>query len=294
MKTPSISVIMPVYNAQAYLRESIQSILNQTFVDFEFIIVNDGSTDISCEIISSFYDSRIKVINNDSNKGNYKARNIGMENAKGKYFCVMDSDDISKPNRLETQFNFLERNLEVGICGSLISFIGSDTVLDRPSSYEDIKVLYIKDNYCTHPSLMMRSSFLKKYKLRYNEEYIYSSDYDLVSRAIRVFKVVNLPDVLLEYRWHSSQISQKNESQQHFIADRIRINQLSNFNPNREEKILHLLLVSQKHIANSRQFREIQRWASYLLEKNYESGFYDSNRLVNFLRSSLKNKIILD
>lgn len=292
MKPPLISVIMPVYNSQTYLHESISSILSQTFEDFEFIIINDGSVDDSVDIISKFQDDRIRLINNKTNKGNYWARNIGFDKAEGKYYCIMDSDDISISNRLEVQFDYMEKNPEVGICGSLVRFLPSDKILNRPLSHEEIKISFIKNNYCTHPSLMIRGLLVKEYNLRYNEDYLYSADYDLVSRILARFKVVNLPNVLLKYRLHGSQISQKFQLKQKMYADRIRIKQLSNFDitPNEFEKQLHLQLVTQKYIDNVNNIRELQHWANFLLKQNEKTGYYNSILLANFLRNLLKNR----
>jgi len=106
--SPAISVVMPVYNCEQYVSMAIESILKQSFTDFEFIIIDDGSSDSSSEIIQQFKDPRINYLRNIVNRGNYQARNHGMEIAAGKYVCVMDADDISEHERLEVQFQFLE------------------------------------------------------------------------------------------------------------------------------------------------------------------------------------------
>ncbi|MBI9064269.1 MAG: glycosyltransferase family 2 protein [Marinilabiliaceae bacterium] len=124
MPLPAVSVVMPVYNGAEFLEESIQSILEQTFDDFELIIINDGSTDHSASVINSFKDKRIVTRHYKINQGNYKTRNIGMSMAKGKYICVMDSDDIAYPHRIQTQFDFMEKENSVGVCGSDIEMFG--------------------------------------------------------------------------------------------------------------------------------------------------------------------------
>src|SRR5690554_1848303 len=108
---PEVSVVMPVYNRQEYVSDAISSILNQSFADFEFIIVDDGSTDNSYNLISTFKDSRIKPIKLKENKGNYFARNLGMKRAVGKYICIIDSDDISLPDRIQIQHDFMETHI---------------------------------------------------------------------------------------------------------------------------------------------------------------------------------------
>ena len=120
--TPLISVVMPVYNSDCYLHKSIDSILDQTFVDFEFIIINDGSDDNSENIILSYKDERIIYLKNEYNVGNYLARNIGLKMAKGKYVAIMDADDIAFPNRLARQFMYLEEHKDVKAVGSWFIF----------------------------------------------------------------------------------------------------------------------------------------------------------------------------
>jgi glycosyltransferase involved in cell wall biosynthesis len=114
---PRVSVVMPTYNDALYLRDAIDSILNQTFTDFEFIIVNDGSADDTERIILSYEDKRIRYLKNEVNAGNTVARNKGMEAARGRYIAIMDSDDVSVPDRLETQYKYMERHPGIGILG---------------------------------------------------------------------------------------------------------------------------------------------------------------------------------
>ena len=124
MTSATVTVLMPVYNGEMYLREAIDSILHQTFTDFEFLIINDGSTDNSETIILSYDDSRIRYEKNDSNLKLIATLNKGIELAKGKYIVRMDADDISIPDRIEKQVAFLEKNPDVGICGSWFTAFG--------------------------------------------------------------------------------------------------------------------------------------------------------------------------
>ena len=131
---------MPAYNAEKYIAESIESILSQTFTDFEFIIINDASTDSTKEIIESFQDSRIILINNEQNLGVAKSLNIGIATAKGKYIARMDADDISLPERFQTQFNFMEKNPDIDICGSWARMFGDkDDCMQTLQNHEDIR-----------------------------------------------------------------------------------------------------------------------------------------------------------
>jgi glycosyltransferase involved in cell wall biosynthesis len=203
MKKPLISVVMPVYNAERYLNDSIQSILNQTFKDFEFIIINDGSTDHSKKILEKFKkeDKRIVLINNTKNLGLQKTLNRGLKIAKGRYIARMDADDISLPNRLGIQFSYLEKNKDIFLIG------GSAIVIDeegekigsllKGNNPKKIQKKLLKYNPFVHPSIMFRNTK----EFFYREKFICSEDYDLYLRMISNKKlIVNIPDFLIRYR----------------------------------------------------------------------------------------------
>lgn len=287
MSIPLISVIMPVYNSEKYLRASIESILNQSNGDFEFIIVNDGSTDNSKNILDSFLDSRIKSISNPSNLGNYPSRNLGFLNAKGKYICVMDSDDISYPDRLEKQAIFLEENKEIGLIGS--SIIQSNGIpLFRSSLPEVLKILFLQNNFLFHPSLMFRRELIIKHGLLYNESYRFASDYDFIVRAMRHFPVSIIKDILLMYRVHDSQITVRHRSDQKRYADRIRKSQLEwlGIRFSEQEFQQHLsLLESNRNSPFS--INDYRKWLKKLLSRNESIGYYNNRLLSAFLNSKL-------
>lgn len=217
-----ISVIMPVYNGEKYLREAIDSILCQSFQNFEFIIVDDASTDRSLQIIQSYKDKRIILLQNEQNRGNYPSRNRGLTIATGKYICVMDADDIAYPLRLEKQYKYMEDHPELLAIGTNFDFSISSIRREKPlAAYTDLMIALLEDNTFLHPSLMIRTDVLRKIG-GYDEKYVYSSDYELMTRLTLLGKVENLPDVLMMYRWHSSQISQSCHEAQKKYADEIR------------------------------------------------------------------------
>ena len=220
-KTCPVSVIMPVYNYEKYVAESIQSILNQTYSDFEFIIVDDCSNDNTWDIIQSFSDDRIIAVRNGKNNGNYPSRNRGMKKAGGKYIAVMDGDDIALPDRLWKQYDYLEKHADVLALGTQFDFTGIDYKRRTPVTYEKIRAALLDNNYFLHPSLMIRSAIMKQLN-GYDEKYIFSSDYDLACRLSMLGKVENLPDTCMLYRWHPDQITQKNALRQRMYADDIR------------------------------------------------------------------------
>ena len=212
MKSPGISVIMPVYNAENFLTGAIKSILMQTFSDFEFIILNDGSQDGSLNIIKKFKDKRIKLINNEKNQGYLKLLNYGISIAKGKYIARMDNDDISLPCRFKLQYSFLEKNLDYIMVGSNVKTIDhNDKVLGgkwyEKMDYNTLYALLQFTNCIVHPSVMLRKRDLPVDL--YKEEYYPAEDYELWGRLAKTKKIYNLPEVLFYYRKHSLNASFK-------------------------------------------------------------------------------------
>jgi glycosyltransferase involved in cell wall biosynthesis len=207
--TPTVSVLMCVFNGEKYLREAIDSILCQTFTDFEFIIINDKSTDRSVDIIRSYADPRIRLYSNESNIGLTKSLNKGIDLAKGKYIARMDADDISLPDRLATQVEFMESNPHIGVCGTWFELFGdSNSIVSHPINHDEIILKFFNQNAIGHPTVIIKTSVL--HENRYNEQYITTQDYELWTRlAISGFKFHNIPSVLLRYRWHNQNISKE-------------------------------------------------------------------------------------
>lgn len=211
-----ISVIMSVYNGEKYLRDAIESILCQTYKKFEFIVINDGSTDKTLEILE-FYsrkDNRIKIINNKINKGLIYSLNKGISLAKGKYIARMDADDISEKNRLEEQLKYLEKNKSVAMCSTYIKIFKNSLkqitkVFKTDTEYERIKVKLLFRNYIAHPTIMIRKDIVEKYKLKYESEDKGMEDYGLWLKLIKKEEIVTIPQPLLKYRFLSNSISSK-------------------------------------------------------------------------------------
>ena len=218
-----VTVLMPVYNGALYLREAIDSILNQSYSDFEFLIINDGSIDKSVEIINSYHDTRINLVSNEINKGLIYSLNRGLEIACGKYIARMDCDDISMPDRLAKQVDLMENSPEIGVCGSWIEyFVGCQSLLKLPITDKKIRRTMIFRNPMAHPTVMMRSSVLKKNKLYYDPSYHYVEDYELWTRLAHYTQFYNIPEALLKYRIHSEQVSTQNATKQKKMLKKIR------------------------------------------------------------------------
>lgn len=202
---------MPVYNAQAYLEESIHSILEQSFKSFELIIINDGSTDNSLDILDNYSNKRIQVINNEHDF--IKSLNIGMTQARGRYIARMDADDIMLPDRLKVQYEFMESHPEIDICGGwLDAFGGRNGTMQQPLAHNDIMSIMLLHNPLYHPTVMMRKRIVENMllinniRLCYKEEYIYAEDYKLwMDLAVEGYRFANIPKVLVKYRVSEAQ-----------------------------------------------------------------------------------------
>ncbi len=210
---------MPVYNAEKFVAEAIDSILNQTFKDFEFLIINDGSSDQSESIVNRYGDKRIRYIKNNSNLKVAETLNKGIYLAKGKYIARMDADDISLPERLMHQVSFLDSNPDVGVCGTWFRTTGASTRTVRtPVDDRDIKsFLFFNSPFC-HPSVMIRKEVLLQNNITY-ENILYAEDYLLWIKLSRYTKMANIPEVLFIYREHDSNISLINKEHQEHNAN---------------------------------------------------------------------------
>ena len=219
-----ISVIMPVFNAAAYLKEAVDSILEQTFTDFEFLIFDDGSTDDSRSILQSYTDPRIRLFLQDENTGYVRHLNRGLEMARGEYVFRMDADDISLPSRFAKQVAFLDQHPEVGLCGAWIRTIDTPPkTVQRPSRHEDIVLSLLNSPTFCHPAVAFRTSLIRKHRLSYKEAYLYAEDYELWAQITNYTKVAILPEVLLLYRIHQTNVSIKFKVRQIVLINKVRI-----------------------------------------------------------------------
>lgn len=210
MNKPMVTVLMSVYNGEKFLEEAIESILNQTFSDFEFLIINDGSTDNSVKIIESFEDSRIMLINNEKNLKLIASLNKGVSLAKGKYIARMDCDDISMPDRLEKEVKFLESNQEYGLVGTWYTVIDGEGVekynRSYPSNNELIKLFLSLNCPLAHGSIMGKTELFKQNAYGSKEHYAVE-DYELWVRMAKTTKIHNIPEYLFKYRIYGESFS---------------------------------------------------------------------------------------
>jgi glycosyltransferase involved in cell wall biosynthesis len=236
--TPTVSVVLPVYNGEAYLKEAIESILTQQYEDFECIILDDGSTDASRIIIQDYAgcDARVKPIYNSENLGLVWTLNKGLSLCRGKYVARQDADDLSYRDRFNEQVNYLNVNRDAGVVGSAMEVIdekGNTLYFYRlPETDPEIRFRLLFNSAIVHPSAMMRKSLLDKYHMYYNPTYEYAEDYDLWTRLLYVTKAFNLQKPLIKYRITLTGQSQSFSRRQNEIANVISNQQLKRLDPN--------------------------------------------------------------
>ncbi|OHB72554.1 MAG: hypothetical protein A2W23_03675 [Planctomycetes bacterium RBG_16_43_13] len=270
--SPKVTVLMPVYNGEKYLKEAVESILNQTYQDFEFLIINDGSTDKSVEIIESYDDPRIRLVHNDGNIKLIASLNKGLGMAVGKYIARMDCDDISLPERLSKQVALMDSRPEIGVCGTWVKTFGdiNGDIWKYPTDSDRIKCRLLFESVLAHPSVMMRSDLFKKHNLRYSYDYPHAEDFQLWQRASLIFPLVNMPEVLVLYRITVNSVSRFNKDAKLESLRRIDSEALSQLDiyANPSEINLHrrLALFDFEH---TRDFvEEVNNWLLKLLVAN--------------------------
>jgi glycosyltransferase involved in cell wall biosynthesis len=203
-----VSVLMPVYKTnESYLREAIESILGQSFSDFEFLILDDCPEDDRESIVKSYDDKRIKYFKNERNLGITPSRNKLIEIAKGEYLAVFDHDDISMPERFAKQVEYLDNHPEVGVIGCLVKLMSNGKLSRNPINNDDIKRSLMTACAVTHPASMIRKSVLMENGIRYEEKFSPSEDYALWCRLIPYTEFYNLDEILLLYRDHEDNTS---------------------------------------------------------------------------------------
>ena len=206
---PLVSIVLPVFNGEKYLKESLDSVFAQTYKNWELIIINDGSTDGTEKIIQTYHDKRIKYLPNDGNKGIIFSLNRGLQESNGHFIARLDADDVALPLRLEKQVEFLMENSDYVICGSYFQTVDSkDKLLKKvrfPSNDRDARSFLLLHNCFCHSTILMRAEIVKE--LKYDEYFEICEDYDLWVRISRSGKILNLPIFTTLYRVHGNNIS---------------------------------------------------------------------------------------
>jgi|GEM_PF-1060140 Predicted glycosyltransferases len=217
-----VSVIMAVFNAGRFLRQTVESVINQTMTDWELVAVDDCSTDDSVEILRSFNDPRIRIIEKKINSGAAESRNLGIQYALGEYLAVLDADDISYPVRFERQVGFLEKHPEITIVGSYADAIDEhgNKLFDirLPLNPEEVRTRLLFESAMVQSSAMMRADAITQRSLYYDKAFTYVEDFELFQRASRSVEIANIPEVLIAYRYSPENITTRHYKEQALLA----------------------------------------------------------------------------
>lgn len=291
-----ISVVMPNYNtALQFLEEAVNSILTQTYRNFEFIIVDDCSTDASYSFLQSLTDPRIHLIRNEENMGVTASLNKGFRLAKGAYIARMDSDDISYPTRLERQLAFMTDNPDVIVCGTFVETIG-DTRSRRCKHIPDQKtyqcsVLFGNVYGLVHPTAFFRASELRKNHIHYDEHIKMAQDYAMWATCCYYGRIANVEEVLLNYRIHKGQVSSAKKEMQKRCAMYTQKLQLEHLFPRISDETveIHYQYCSSYHVT-----MDMRRWFQEILNANARERYVDQTALHNFVEKFLIQKVLVE
>lgn len=254
---PRVSVILSVYNGEKYIKQAIESILHQTFKDFELIIIDDGSTDNTSFVLDGFNDSRIIRVKNEKNIGLVKSLNKGLNIAKGEFIARMDADDVSVSDRFEKQIAYLDKHKDIGVLGTYMEQVDDKgktlSLFKVPESHKDILCRMLSGTAIVHASVVMRRNILMSVG-SYNPEFLHTEDTELWTRLILKTHFANLPEVLYIRRIHKNSIMSMH----------------SKFQDEQDIKIRDQLLVSliQKKILNEEDLGKIR-----ILRDKKKQGF---------------------
>lgn len=285
MTNPLVSILMPVYKTAPYLKEAMDSILSQTFKDFELIVLNDCSPDNADEILDAYDDPRIVRYKGETNMGLSNVLNAGMDMARGQYIARMDSDDISLPDRLEVQVKYLEEHPEIDLCSCGMKMFGAkDDTWVRDSDPEKVKVTALFFSPILHASSLWRKDSFDKHGLRFRQEMVPAEDYDMWCRALaKELKLINIPDCLYLYRIRpdqATQDTQKTSAKEYEVKSDF----LKSIFPSSSAKDIDMI-ASLNHISNPEEFYAV---SGILTKLNNESNFFDKNILRSVLGKRLQ------
>jgi glycosyltransferase involved in cell wall biosynthesis len=306
IKHPKISVVMPIYNGEKYLVEAIDSILNQTYSDFELLLINDGSKDATERIILSYSDKRIVYVKNEENLGLIKTLNKGLDLAKGEFIARMDQDDISHSKRFEKQIKIFEENKEIGVCGTWFTMFGGNIdkiLVAHPERSEEIKLHLL--GHCTlgHPTVMLRKSAIGSE--RYDEDYQAAEDYEFWVRLSKITKLYNIPESLLDYRMHDSNMTVLEGTTQFLNSDKIRAVQLRELGMHHDmdnaKYCFFLFTDNYIKTLSFKEFKKTIKFANNLEQNNSKKNIYSqdllqkaiSKRLFYIFDKTEKNSLLL-
>ena len=270
MTTPRVSILMPVYNVAPYLREAMDSILAQTFQDFELIVLDDCSPDNSAEILDTYTDERIVRYRGEKNMGLSNVLNVGMAMARGEFIARMDSDDLSTPERLATQVAYLDAHPEVDLCSCGMELFGAkQETWVRETNVEDVKITALFHSPILHASSVWRRASFERVGLRFLQEMVPAEDYDMWTRAMAAgLRLVNIPEVMYQYRIHPSQATTQTDKTAKKDRE-VKANYLRMLYPTEDMSAVNLLPAQ-----SASDLERIKQSVAHLLEANKRTKLF--------------------
>ena len=270
-RSAQISIVMSAYNAEPYLREAIDSILGQTFRNFEFIIINDGSNDRTDQIIRSYSDDRIIYHVNEKNLGLIESLNKGLHLAKGQYIARIDADDVALPNRLEIQYEAFEKYHDAIVIGTDYFSLSNKklTLVKNVNDSDYQKVMLLFATCFCHPTVMIKNVH-ERLKIYYHHDFLHTEDYKLWTDLSFHGNFYNVATPLLKYRSHNTQVSSVNRAKQLKVSDQVRRQYLQRlgFHFSEEQFIIHSLIGNNEFIRSTQILSEIEKWLLELQTQN--------------------------
>lgn len=287
-----VSVVMALYNTPySYLKTTIESILNQTFKDFELIIVDDASNVNYDDFFAQFNDDRIKYIKLEKNAGPGHARNVGINLAAGEYIAIADSDDVYMQNRFEVQASFLDANPQVTIVGSRFRFSNKKNPADVVVGYDNIKTFMLFNSPFANPVVTLRKEFFLQNNLLYPEDKNFAEDYELwIDAMLKGAKLANLNDVLMIYTRRKNQLSKEKRENQIKILKELyeKIFKKLGLEYSQEELDLHFLIQNANFSLINNQ-KLIEDWFDKIIEQNLKCHIFSEQNLAEKKKEVLKN-----
>lgn len=297
-----ITVLMPVYNAEKYLKQAVDSILSQTYVDFVFLIINDGSTDGTEKIILSYNDGRIKYVNNERNIGLVKTLNKGLALVETEFLVRMDADDIAIRERLEWQIEFMDKNPEIGVCGGLCELFGLESGVPAiPLSDENIKANLLFNNPICHPAVIIRNNIIKKNNVLFGVPFDFADDYGhkvlemedcaLWHKLKTTTRFANLNKVLIKYRREGQNLTAQKSNIILLRAEQYFAYYLSELNikPSDEILLMHISPGFYKKSSSPDNIEKFNLHLNEILLSNKKYNLYPHEALERIVKEKWNN-----
>ncbi len=283
---PLVSVLMPAYNCAPLIGRAIDAVLKQEHTDFEFLLINDGSTDATGDVIARYKDSRIRYFENSVNCGIVKTLNRGIELAQGKYIMRTDADDQSLPQMIARLAAFMEDNPLYAACGSSVKIMGTNTVVPKPGRDSEIKIYTLLSCPFPHTCVMIRKKTLDEHHLRYSVEFLDAEDHGLWSEMLLHGKFHNLKEVLIHYKKsNQGQVTAQPEYRKNYLASRnnLHIFQARNYFHLQEEDIPNYIHLMKWEKPDT--YEGLARMNELLVQIREKNTLFDDRLLSVFLRN---------